>query len=181
MSVRTPRDARLRELARQCSPEVARYLRRRAYPLTDADVEDLVEEVLEIAWRRLDDVPLGAELPWMIGVARNVLNNARRKDSRRRRQLLQIRPHGLESSAEENVVANEQLREAVASLSALDQEVLFLHYWESFDTDDIATVLKISKGASATRLSRASTRLQEAFEENSAVSEMESLERTREE
>ena len=177
----TPRDERLGELARRCTPEVARYLRRRAYPLNDADIEDLVEEVLEIAWRRLDDVPSGAELSWMIGVARNVLNNARRKDSRRRRQLSQMRPRGLASSAEENVVANEQLREALASLSALDQEVLFLHYWESFNTDAIATALKISKGASATRLSRASTRLQEAFEENSAASEIEPLARTREE
>lgn len=179
--MRAPREERLRQLARQFSPEVAKYLRRRAYPLNDADVEDLVEEVLEIAWRRLDDVPLGAELPWMIGVARNVLSNARRKDSRRRRQLSQIRPHGLASSAEENVVAIEQLLAAVASLSASDQEVLFLHYWEGFNTDAIATVLKISKGASTTRLSRASTRLQEAFEENSAASELEPLERTREE
>jgi len=42
---------------------------------------DLVEEVLLVAWRRLDDIPAGAEIPWLIG-ARNVLRNALRQQRR---------------------------------------------------------------------------------------------------
>ena len=60
---------RLRKLALEHSPKVASYLNRRAYPLSEADLEDLLEEVLVVTWRRIDDVPEGFELPWMIGVA----------------------------------------------------------------------------------------------------------------
>ena len=65
-------DDRFRRLVREHSPEVANYLRRRLYPLTPADLDDLVEETMLVVWRRLDDVPADAERPWIIGVARNM-------------------------------------------------------------------------------------------------------------
>jgi hypothetical protein len=49
-------------------PAVAGYLARRAGP--DA-VDDLVDEVFLVAWRRLDQVPAQAR-PWLLGVASNV-------------------------------------------------------------------------------------------------------------
>ena len=76
-------DDQFRRLVRENSPEVANYLRRRLYPLTPADLDDLVEETMLIVWRRLDDVPADAERPWIIGVARNILRNARRSQNRR--------------------------------------------------------------------------------------------------
>ena len=76
-------DDRFARLVREHSGEVANYLRRRLYPLSGADLDDLVEETMVVVWRRLDDVPDNAERPWIIGVARNILRNARRSQNRR--------------------------------------------------------------------------------------------------
>lgn len=173
------REDRLRELARRSTPAVTSFLARRAYPLSNADIDDLVEEVLVVAWRRLDDVPEGAEIAWMIGVARNLLNNARRKHTRRTNAQRKLTPVGHAASAEEHVIANEQLRGALDSLRTDDREVLLLHYWEGLDAPALGVVLRVSPGAAATRLSRAAARLREAFEENPHSGDREALERTR--
>jgi RNA polymerase sigma-70 factor, ECF subfamily len=173
------REDRLRDLARRATPAVAGFLARRAYPLTNADIDDLVEEVLVITWRRLDDVPADAEIAWMIGVARNVLNNARRKHSRRVNAQRKLLPDGPAASAEDSVIANEQLRGALESLRTDDQEVLLLHYWEGLDAPALGVVLGVTSGAAATRLSRAATRLREAFAEFPELGDKELLERTR--
>ncbi len=173
------REERLRDLAHLATPAVAKYLARRAYPLSNADIDDLVEEVLIVTWRRLDDVPSGAEIAWMIGVARNLLNNARRKHSRRERANQKLVPVANSASAEDHVIANEQLRMALASLRSDDQEVLLLHYWEGLDAAALAVVLGVSSGAAATRLSRASTRLREVYAEISNSGDKDALERTR--
>ncbi len=72
-------DARLRfeAMFRQHYPEVNAYVRRR----TTGDAGDVVGEVFLTAWRRLDRVPADA-LPWLLGVARKVLANARRSEHR---------------------------------------------------------------------------------------------------
>jgi len=173
------REDRLRDLARRSTPAVTSFLARRAYPLSNADIDDLVEEVLVVAWRRLDDVPEGAEIAWMIGVARNLLNNARRKHSRRVNAIHKLAPVRPDASAEDHVIANEQLRVALGTLRAQDKEVLLLHYWEGFDAPALAVVLGVSAGAAATRLSRASARLREVFDELSNSGDKDVLERTR--
>ena len=49
-------------------PVLAYAIRRVADP---ADAADVVAEAYLVAWRRLDDVPEGAEAsPWLFGVAR---------------------------------------------------------------------------------------------------------------
>ena len=55
------------------------YARRR---VTKEEAEDVVSEAFLVAWRRLDDLP-AEPVPWLIGVARNVLANRRRADNRR--------------------------------------------------------------------------------------------------
>jgi RNA polymerase sigma-70 factor (ECF subfamily) len=160
-----PRVARLERLAREHSTEVANYLRRRIYPLSPSDLDDLVEEVLLVVWRRIDAVPADAELPWMIGVARNVLNNARRSYSRREAFAATIEPRGTDSSAEEYVVADLAIREALGSLSASDREVLLLHFWDGLDAAGLATVLSVTANAAAVRLSRALSRFRTAMEQ----------------
>src|ERR1035437_3571452 len=99
---------RFARLVREHSPAVGNYLRRRLYPLTPSDLDDLVEETLVVVWRRLDSVPADAELPWMLGVARNVLRNARRSKSRRSAFEATLSPASNEASAEEHVVARSE-------------------------------------------------------------------------
>jgi RNA polymerase sigma-70 factor (ECF subfamily) len=47
-------------------------------------VDDVVSEAFTVAWRRLDDIP-DDPLPWLLGVARNVVGTARRGEARRLR------------------------------------------------------------------------------------------------
>lgn len=159
----TSRVAHLRDLATRAVPEVAAYLARRRYPLSTADIEDLVEEVLEITWRRLDDIPLEAEVAWMIGVARNLLNNARRKHGRKRAfEARLLRPID-EPSAEDESIANLQLGATLNALRNADREILLLHYWEGQGAEELAVILGTSNGAAATRLSRATERFRSTY------------------
>src|SRR5882757_6090785 len=48
---------------------VARYARRRGA----RDPDDVAAECMTIAWRRLDDVPPGGALPWLLACARRVV------------------------------------------------------------------------------------------------------------
>ena len=59
-------------LYRATYPRVLAYARSLATP---QDADDAVAETYAIAWRRQRDVPRGAELGWLIGVARRVLAN----------------------------------------------------------------------------------------------------------
>jgi len=152
---------RFARLVREHSSAVGNYLRRRLYPLTSSDLDDIVEETLLVVWRRLDSVPADAELPWMLGVARNVLRNARRSQNRRSAFESTLLPVSPEASAEEHVVADTSVREALAALSDDDREVLLLNAWDGLDTHALGAVLVISTNAAAVRLSRAQRRFRE--------------------
>lgn len=84
------------------------------------DADDAVSETYAIAWRRLEDMPAGAELGWLIGVARRVLANARR--GRRRadalRELIGMQPRVSGPDPAERAL-DDGLREALRSLRPL--------------------------------------------------------------
>ncbi|MFC7585666.1 RNA polymerase sigma factor [Nonomuraea antimicrobica] len=52
--------------------------------------DEVVSETFAIAWRRLDDVPEPA-LPWLLGVARNVLRDTIRAEVRREALAAELR------------------------------------------------------------------------------------------
>src|SRR5579863_7023889 len=158
-----PQDDRFRRLVREHSAAIGNYIRRRLYPLTLADLDDLVEETLLVVWRRIDDVPADAELPWMIGVARNVLRNARRRQYRRTsfESTLPVAPD--EPSAEDLVIADVSVRDALLALNDDDREVLMLNAWDGLDTHALGVALSITTNAAAVRLTRAQARFRERF------------------
>jgi len=138
-----------------CYAPLQAYARRRTAP---ADADDLVAEVLTVAWRRLDDIPAGAELPWLYGVARRVLANQRRAAGRRSRLADRL------AGAAERAPAGgpdryDEVLAALARLRSDDREVLRLAAWEGLGPADLAIVLGCSTNAAALRLSRARRRL----------------------
>jgi RNA polymerase sigma-70 factor (ECF subfamily) len=159
------RESRFRALAVEATPVVGAYLRRRLYPLVDADLDDLVEEVLIVAWRRFDDIPADASIPWLIGVARNVLRNAQRKRRRAVAVEGRVRPLGPTAPAEDLVVADEAVRQALAALSDDDREILLLHAWDGRSAAEIAAIFHLTPNAAAVRLSRAESRFRRCFTE----------------
>jgi RNA polymerase sigma-70 factor (ECF subfamily) len=139
-----------------------RYLRRRAAP---DDADDALGDVLLTVWRRLDDVPQDAVLPWCYGVARRVLANQRRSARRRLRLIERLEatrapapaPDPLESRLDPGLAA------ALATLRHTDREVLAMWAWEQLEPREIAVALGISPNAAALRLSRARKRLAAAL------------------
>ena len=74
------REQRFREIYDAAYVDLLRFVRRRVHP---THAEDVVGEVMLVAWRRLDDVPadLSAARAWLFGVARKTLQNTRRRDT----------------------------------------------------------------------------------------------------
>lgn len=156
------RRARYEDLVRSVVEPMRRYALRR----TDhASAEDAVAEALLVLWRRLEDVPAGAELPWCYAVTRRCLANAERS-SRRHVQLTRRiarldPPHEADDAAGEGgpAVADNALDAALRRLTADDREVLRLWAWEDLRPLEIAVVLGITPNAVSIRLHRAKGRL----------------------
>jgi RNA polymerase sigma-70 factor (ECF subfamily) len=160
-----PDEDRFARLVHEHSGAVGNYLRRRLYPLSPSDLDDLVEETMIVVWRRIDSVPTDAELPWMLGVARNVLRNARRAKNRRSAVESRLAPAPDDASAEEHVIADESMRHALESLPDDDREILLLNAWDGLDTHALGVYFVISTNAAAVRLSRAQHRFRELLNE----------------
>ena len=141
---------------------VSRYVARRLDGRA-GDVEEVVAEVFTVAWRRRADLPAAA-LPWLYGVARNCLANAVRGHGRRRRLVDRLgnddTAHGRHIAAgPEADTPGGWVHEALARLSAADQEVLRLTAWEQLGIDEVAVALGCGNRAASMRLHRARRRL----------------------
>jgi RNA polymerase sigma-70 factor (ECF subfamily) len=141
---------------------VLRFLLRRLGD--EPRARDLTAEVFVVAWRRLDELP-DPVLPWLYGVARKVLANEYRHQSRQDR--LHERLAGLAMDEHEDLAAERiWVLEALHRLSDADQEVLRLSAWEDLSGADIAAVLNCSNSAAAVRLHRARQRLRMLMSED---------------
>jgi RNA polymerase sigma-70 factor (ECF subfamily) len=145
------------ELYRTTYPRVLAYARSMA---SREDADDAVAEAYSIAWRRQHDIPRGAELGWLIGVARRVLANTRR--GRRRagalHALLDLQPR-VPGPDPADCVEDAGLRAALMSLSPLDREAVVLTAWFDLSSTDAARALGITPAAFRMRAARARRRL----------------------
>jgi RNA polymerase sigma factor (sigma-70 family) len=145
------------------STALVKYFARRG-PRQDA--EDLAADVFATAWRRRDDVPREAVLPWLYRTAGFTLANHRRK-------LVDLPVEEVPESGEARVaddpelsaLFDAELRGALMSVGERDRRILLLHAWEGLDGEELAQVLGISRSGADAALSRARKRLREAWGE----------------
>ena len=127
-------------------------------------VDDVMADVYVTAWRRIEHIPAGSELPWLYGVARNVVANQQRSFGRRSRLVVRVRVMAVDSTASGRGMEGDQtVLNALATLSASDQELLRLRAWEELSSAEIAVVLGITASAVDMRLSRARRRFERAL------------------
>ncbi len=163
-----PRDsasARFGELFDQHNGAVLSYGLRRCDSASDA--ADLVAETMLVAWRRLDDVPMGPEaLPWLYGVARYVLANQRRGQRRRDRlsARLALELEDLVADTAETSAERSWVRDALMGLNDIDREVLTLTLWEGLTPKEVAAAVNVPAATVRTRLHRARRRVREQLE-----------------
>lgn len=139
-------------------------LRRTADP---AAAEDTTAIVFLEAWRRRHNVVLRqpSVLPWLYGVAANVLrgrNRTRRRHQAALERLARLPPptHELVERRSEALDEARRVIAAVDQLPRRERDVLSLSVWEGLSHDEIAAALGIPVGTVKSRLSRARARLE---------------------
>ena len=138
------------------------YARRRA---ERADADEATSQTFLIAWRRLDDIPPGAELPWLLGTCRRVLANTRRSERRgiALRRRIETEPSASVSDPGNDVPERMAMVAAFRSLNATDRETLALIAWDGLTPTEAATTVGCSPARFRARLFRARRRLDSAF------------------
>lgn len=134
-----------------------------------AAAEDLLSIVFLEAWRRRDmRIPAGKELPWLLGIATNVVRNRRRSERRHAAALRRVpRPRAepeLTGESDERIDAERLMRrtlELLARLPRRELDVFVLCAWFELSYDDAALALEIPTGTVRSRLARARARLRE--------------------
>jgi RNA polymerase sigma-70 factor, ECF subfamily len=148
-----------------------------AYVLTRTSrdtAHDVVSSTFLVAWRRFDEVPSDA-FPWLIGVARRVLADQWRAESRRTalgQRLVDDATTGTTAVDDiaESMVLRGSIRDALVRMRPQDREIVTLVAWQGFNTEQLATSLGCSKALASLRLHRARKRfaafLDERIEED---------------
>jgi len=134
-----------------------------------AQAEELTAIVFLEAWRRRTQVQLERDeaIPWLLGVATNVLRNLRRSQRRHRAALERLpreRVADFAADVDARLDDERQMRatlRALDKLSRSDQDVLALCVWEELTYGQAALALGIPVGTVRSRLSRARARLRE--------------------
>jgi RNA polymerase sigma-70 factor (ECF subfamily) len=121
--------------------------------------DEIAAETFLVAWRKFDAMP-AEPLPWLYGVARNVLLRYHSEQARRQRVWAALERERSWSALRSQDGDDPGLREAWEQLSAMDREVLALVGWEQLSVADAACALGCSAPVFSVRLYRARRRLE---------------------
>jgi RNA polymerase sigma factor (sigma-70 family) len=131
--------------------------------------EDLLSVVFLEAWRRRDKkLPPDKVLPWLFGIATNVIRNQRRSERRHLAALSRVPPvrgepdfgEDTDRQLDDRQKAEEALT-ALRSLPPRQQDAFFLCGVMELSYEDAALALNVPVGTVRSRLSRARDRLKE--------------------
>jgi RNA polymerase sigma factor (sigma-70 family) len=134
-----------------------------------SQAEELTAVVFLEAWRRRREIRLERDdaLPWLLGVATNLVRNLRRTHRRYRSAIERLPRERVADFAidiDERLDDERQMRAVLRALGKLprgDQDVLALCVWEGLSYEAAALALDIPVGTVRSRLSRARARLRE--------------------
>lgn len=148
----------------QCYPRVLAYA---ASIVGRQAGEDITSETFLVAWRQWATLPT-PPLPWLLGVARNLIREFRRR-SGRQYELAVAEGRRLATGADgpdiaEDVTDRVVLLRALAGLSDADRELLTLVAWQGLTIAQTAHVLNCSTATLSVRLHRARRRLERAVD-----------------
>ena len=154
------RRERFELLATEVYEPLQRYVRRRA---DSHSVDDIVADTMLTLWRRLEDVPPNARLPWAYGVARRTIANHRRAAGRHLTLVRRVQAEPRPTPPADHPL-DPELHAALDSLPTPDREILHLWAWEQLEPAEIAVALGLTANAAAIRLHRAKKKLREKLE-----------------
>ncbi|MEV4114996.1 RNA polymerase sigma factor [Nonomuraea sp. NPDC049695] len=129
--------------------------------------EEVVSETFMVAWRRRGEMPAGAGLPWLLGVARNVTRGLYRDELRRAAldETLRVWAGQADPDVADEVTERAAVLRGLATLSDADKEVLTLVAWHGLTSAQAAEVVGSTRSAFFVRLHRARRRLEAAMDD----------------
>lgn len=144
-------------------PTILLYLRRR---LGDSAADDATSEVFIRAFRARDanDGATAPDLPWLYGIAANVIHEEHRAERRRLRlieRMAKRQPRDAVSGPSSAPALDPRLAGGLRRLSPQDRETLLLVAWGELSYDETARALDVPVGTVASRISRARRLLDE--------------------
>jgi RNA polymerase sigma factor (sigma-70 family) len=160
------------ELFDRHADDIHRYA---AWRLGRDGAEDLLAETFAVAFqhRRRYDLRRSDALPWLYGIATNLVARHRRTEARRLRAMSrETAPVEAEPMADRvaaQLTARAACRDVAAALArmpARHRDVVLLYAWAELDYEQIAVALDVPVGTVRSRLARARRRLQGAVEES---------------
>jgi RNA polymerase sigma factor (sigma-70 family) len=145
---------------------IHRYLARRAG--TDL-ADDLTGQTFLVAFdrRRTYDLTQAVALPWLYGIATNLLGRHRRTEARQYRAFARtgvdpvIENHA--DAVASRVAAGSALAGVLGRLPAVERDILLLIAWEGLAYHEVAAALDIPIGTVRSRLHRAKTKVRTAL------------------
>ena len=163
------------------APHIHRYLARRAGRQV---ADDLVAETFLTAFAKRDRYDLGYSdaLPWLYGIATNLVGQHHRDEARQYRIMQravaepEVPDHADRVAAGVTAQATHALLEAaLAALSAGDRDVLLLIAWEQLTYQEVSRALAIPAGTVRSRLHRARTKVRQVLAGTDAAATYEEL------
>jgi RNA polymerase sigma factor (sigma-70 family) len=140
---------------------VYRYVRRR---VGDDLASDVTAEAFTRAFRDRGrfDGRSGSALPWLLGIATNIVRMNARSEERRLRAYARFAANGQSSLSLVDIDARLDaqalgpvLAEALAAMPSRQRDVLLLHAWGELSPAEIATALRVAPGTIRSDLHRA--------------------------
>ncbi|GAA3961421.1 sigma-70 family RNA polymerase sigma factor [Actinomadura viridis] len=157
------------DIARFTALYDAHYGRVYAYAVSRAGrqiAEEIASETFCVAWRRMRDLP-DVPVPWLLGIARNLLRESNRANSRQDALAAELRSVAQRKAPTadigETVVERAEVLQALAALSDADRELLTLVAWHGLSSGAAAKVIGCSRATFFVRLHRARRRLENAL------------------
>jgi RNA polymerase sigma-70 factor (ECF subfamily) len=137
-------------------PDLLRYFARRVKP--EEDAYDCLSETLIVLWQKRSRLPNTEDQfrAWSFGVARKVLANHVRAQSRR--VALRDRATRYAGTAQPHAEDSEAL-ETLSGLNKTDQELVRLIVWDGFGVAEAGALLGLKAATARTRYSRAKAQL----------------------
>ncbi|MBY8874502.1 sigma-70 family RNA polymerase sigma factor [Micromonospora sp. PLK6-60] len=159
-------EARLRDIHRNNSGALLYFLRGLVSPGVGHTAEDLLQETMLRAWRRLDTVPTepDSQRRWLFAVARRLAIDAHRKRQSRPVEvsLLDIEP-AAGSEAANTAIATVTMQHTIGLLSAAHRSVLTELYVKGNSVDETAARLGVPVGTVKSRAHYATRFLRNAL------------------
>src|SRR5690606_10764582 len=115
-----------------------------------------------VAWRRRYEIPQ-QDLPWLLGVARNLILHHRRDAGRAGAPVDLDDASLLTAHLDEAVSERQRVLGSLKDLSESDRELLLLTAWDGLSPSEVAAVLGLSAATVRVRLHRARRRFAHAL------------------